>query len=439
MLNNQVIENAYDWIAGDSESHACDGIPDDACEHVPRNFFLNAVNGTLTKLADQLVAPGLVLTWFLDVLGAPASVIGFLTPVRQASALLPQLVISGQIRRFPVRKWFWCAGAIGFGLAVLLMIPVGILFSGLIAGVLIVLLLALGSLSRGVSSISFKDVVAKTIPQSSRGTLLATRATTGGILALAAGLLIKIQFSNSQNIAPYLGIIGLAGLLWVSSSVLTAFQVEVEGETAESRNPIDEANAGLELLKGSSDFRNYVLARSILLSIELSLPYYTLFARRLTNGSVGDLGIFVIAASLSQVISSPFWGRLADRASRVAMVAASLTAALAGGLFLGIGNLFTQQVNPYLAAVPLLLLGFAISGVRIGRKTYLVDVAPSVNRPLFVAISNTITGLLTLLGIGLGFIVDAFGVQILLLILVGLAILGIAISWRLPSVEDFRS
>lgn len=43
-----------------------------------------------------------------------------------------------------------------------------------------------------------------------------------------------------------------------------------------------------------------------------------------------------------------------------------------------------------------LLIGFAQAGLWLGRKTYLVDGAPEDDRPLCVAVSNTLIGMATL-------------------------------------------
>lgn len=429
------IERLYTWITEEDEGDTCEGIPEEACRQAPNNFFMNSLNGTATKLADQLASPGLVLPWFLDVLGAPGTIIGFVTPIRKAGALLFQLAIAGRIRRLSLRKWPWMVGGLGFGLALLLMVPVGLTTSGLTAGALVLGLLALGSLARGLSSVAFKDVLAKTIPRGKRGMLLAVRATLGGILALAAGLYLRLQVDEGGSVLPYVILIAAAGVLWILSALLVAFISEDEGATGGARHALEEAKEGVVLLEQNRPFRRYLLARSVLLSVEISLPYYALFARRLTGGRAEELGIFIIAASVSQVLSSPFWGRFADRSSRGVMIVSSAMAALAGLLALGFGGLLKPPVSSVLMAIPVLVLGVAVAGVRLGRKTYLIDGTPDVDRPLYVAFSNTIIGVLVLAGGGLGFILEWLGVRMLMLSLVILAAGGALASTLLAEAE----
>ncbi|NIP32360.1 MAG: MFS transporter, partial [Aliifodinibius sp.] len=298
----------------DDEGDICDTIPDESCTSVPENFFLNAVNGLGTKLGDQLASVGLVLPWFLDTLGVSTTIIGMLTPVRRAGALLPQLIVSGQIRKLQKRKWFWVAGGTIFGLALILMIPAAMVLPATYAGITILILLAFGSFGRGFSSVAFKDVTGKTIPKGNRGTLMALRATLGGILALIAGFIIRNRFSEqaTESIIPYLFLIGIGGALWILSTIPVASLREHPGATEGSRNFFQELKKGYQTLKEIPGFRKFVLNRAVLLSIELSLPFYALYARQATGGNFGALGSFVIAGSLSKIFSSPFWGRFAD-------------------------------------------------------------------------------------------------------------------------------
>jgi hypothetical protein len=430
------LQRAYEFVSGDEEGDTCEDIPESACTEVPRNFFLNVANGLATKLADQLANPGLVLPWFLSALGASATIVGFLTPVRRAGALLPQLIIAGQIRQFPVRKWFWVVGAALFGFFVVLMVPAAYFLPGVTASILIVVLLGLGSLSRGVSSVAFKDVLAKTFPQGRRGILLASRATIGGGLALVAGVILRTQVQDQNSITPFMILLGLAGTLWLAGAGLVLFIKEEEGATEGGRNPVQEARAGMKLLREAPGFRKFVISRSFLLSIELSLPFYALLARRSTGGGAANLGIFVIAASLSQVLSSLLWGRLADRSSRRVMIL-SAGLAMAGGVLASIiASTPNFSSSTFAFAVPVMMVGFAIAGVRLGRKTYLVDGAPRMDRPLYVAVSNTLIGVLTLVGSGLGFIADFFGIPFLIFTLTGLATVAIMTSYRLPEAEN---
>ena len=73
-------------------------------KHDSNNVRTHVYALSLTKLADGLLDPKLVLAWLLAALGAGAGWVGLLVPVREAGALLPQLLLAEPIRRLPVRK-----------------------------------------------------------------------------------------------------------------------------------------------------------------------------------------------------------------------------------------------------------------------------------------------------------------------------------------------
>ena len=431
------IEQLYAFITGeDDEGHICEEIPESACTNVPKNFFLNALNGSATKLGDQLGSPGLVLPWFLAALGAPSFLTGFLVPVRRSLALLPQLVIAGRIRGFKKRKWFWVAGALGFALGFVLMVPAALVLPALGAGIAIVFLLALSSLARGVSSVAYKDVLGKTIPKGRRGALLATRATAGGILTLIAASLLRLYVADEASVRPYLILLVAAAGLWFIGAALASAVEEEDGATEGGRNALEEARAGIRLLWDKPGFRSFIIARALLLSVPLAIPFYTLYARELTGSQLRGLSLFVIAIGLAEVLSSPFWGRFSDRSSRTVMMLGGSLAVVVGIAALALKALPAGWQTPLVFAPVFLVVGFAQAGVRLGRKTYLVDGAPGAERPLYVALSNTVIGVIILLSGAFGLVAEVFGVEILLAIFVGLTALGVLACWRMPEAEQ---
>jgi MFS family permease len=426
-------ERIYSFITGESEARVCADLPESACTHIPRNFLLNAASGACSKLAETIASPGLVLTWLLAALGAPATLTGLLVPVRQAGSLLPQLIVAGQIRRASRRKWFWAGSGLVQATALALMVVAATNLAGVTAGVAIVSLLAIFSLASGVGSVAFNDVVGKTIPKGRRGMLLAARGTSGGLLALAAGLLIKGYLGNETSLLPYLLLIGASAVLWVVGSLLFGSIAEDPGATSGGRNAIAELRAGLGHMRANPDFARFIVARCFLLPIELALPFYALLARSYVGSLAGNLGIFLTATALAEVLSNPFWGKFADKSSRLVMILAGLLAAATGIFALLIQ--FLPQQPALLNALMFLGIGFAQAGIRLGRKTYLIDLAPKSERPLYAALANTIVGMVALAGALLGVLAETAGIEAVIILLIALPLVGVAISRRLPELE----
>ena len=208
------------------------------------------------------------------------------------------------------------------------------------------------------------------------------------------------------------------------------------GATGGSRTALKEAREGWTLLKEQPHFLRFVIARSILLSVMLVIPFYAIFAREIVGTEVSGLGIFVISNSLAMVLSSYLWGRFADRSSKHVMAAGGCVGLVGAILALGFLIFPDEWHIPILFSSVFFIAGFAHAGIRMGRKTYLVDGAPEKDRPLYVALSNTFVGLITVSSVVLGFIADLMGVEWLIALFGLLMAAGIMISLQLPNAEN---
>ena len=426
----------YEWLTGDDDSRMCRDIPDEACQEQPRNFFLHLVAALGNKLADELSSARLVLPWLLGMIGAPLWMVGLLVPIREAGALLPQVFIAGFIRLKPERKWVWVLGgtlqAIAAGLlALLALFGQGGLGGALVLGVLVVL-----SLARGLSSIATKDVLGKTIAKQRRGTLMGWSGSVAGGVTLAAGGVLVLLGDRPGELA-LAALLGVAALGWAINAVCAARIEEVPGAVEGGENAWDSVKAGLHLLRDDRGFLHFNLARALLLASALALPYVALLGQEQSGTELGGLGILIVVSGVAGMLASPVWGKRADASSRRVMRDGGLgTAAgcLLGAAFAWWPAAWSETVWPYALVYALLVIVHA--GVRLGRKTYVVDMAGADNRALYVALSNTLTGVLMLAVGGLvGLLAQWLGSAGLLAVLALMGLAAAASAQRLPEVE----
>lgn len=397
----------YRILSGDnSDERACEAIPDGQCSDVPKNFTLNALNGACSKLAEQLASPGLVLPWLLTAAGAPAVFATVVPAIKQAFSLAPQMAVAGLIRGRPQRKWVWVgAGAV----QAVAMVGIALAAAGLqgwAAGAAVVALFALFSLMSGAASVAFQDVMGKTIPKGRRGRLLSTRAAIGGALVLIAAAALKFGVEDGADLA--LPLVLGAAALWVGATLAFALIAEQPGATGGGRSIAQSLAAGFTLMRENGPYNRFVKARALLLSIELAMPVYALHAAALYGQGAGVLAVMVFAVGLANIVSSPLWGRLSDAAAEKVMAAAAVAGAAAAALALGIDvALGAPEWSLWLYALVFVLLGVAEAGVRLGRKTYLVDGAPKDEKALYAAFANSAVGVIALAALFFGVLVDA--------------------------------
>jgi predicted MFS family arabinose efflux permease len=433
-------DRAYAVLSGeDTTERACEAIPDGACTDVPRNYLLNVANGACTKLAEQLASPGLVLPWLLAALGAPAVIAGYLLPLKQAGSLLPQMAVAARIRGSARRKWWWAAAGATQAVCLLLMIPAALALPPVAAGIAVAALVLAFSVASGVGSVAFQDVQGKTVPKGRRGRLLANRATIGGALTLIAAAYLRFGLEGGEAIWPYLALIGAAAILWALGALLFALIAEVPGAQAGGKNTLGEARRGWRLAGQVPAYRTFLWARALLLAVEIAMPFFVLHAQDLYGERLSALAVFVFAVGLANVVSSPFWGPFSDRSAAAVLGVAGLVGALAAGLALALALVpGLAGLPPYSYALVFFLLGLAEAGVRLGRKTYLVDAAPKDERPLYVAFSNTAIGGLALVAGLAGLIADLIGPDALIAVVGAVALAGALVGRTLPPPERFQ-
>jgi hypothetical protein len=118
-----------------------------------------------------------------------------------------------------------------------------------------------------------------------------------------------------------------------------------------------------------------------------------------------------------------------------------MASAAAIAALLGIAVLVSLALFPGLKesfvfyAAVLFILGIAHSGVRIGRKTQVVDIAGGDRKADYVALSNTLIGVLLLvLGVLTG-VLMSFGLEIAIGMLSALSFLGSAAALTLKNAQ----
>lgn len=426
----------YEWLTGDEDSRMCDDIPEEACDEQPHNFFKHLIASLGNKLADELSSARLVLPWLMGIIGAPVWMVGLLVPIREAGALLPQLFVAGFIRLRPQRKWAWVVGAVTQALAAFTLALLALTGSGSLGGILVLGALILLALARGLSSIATKDVLGKTIAKRRRGTLMGWSGSVAGAATLVAGGVLMWFGDSPGNVALAVLLSG-AGLGWLLNAVCAARIKEIPGAIEGGENAWDSIKLGFSLMRTDRVFLHFNLSRALLLSSALALPYLALLGQQQSGTELGGLGLLVVVSGIAAMIASPVWGKRADQSSRQVMRDAAIgtvMCCLLGASLNWLPGEWTHSVWPY--AVIYALLVIVHHGVRLGRKTYLVDMASQDNRALYVALSNTLTGVLMLIVGGvIGAIAQWLGSAMLLVVLACTAFCAILSSQQLPEVE----
>ena len=431
-----IADTIYESLTNEDDGRLCRDITDEACRETPTSFVLMLVSYFLTKLGDALASPKTTLAWLTTSVGAPPWVLGFLVPIRESGSMIPQVLIGGYIRSMPVRKWIWVAGSVVQALCVAGMGWVAFRLEGAAAGWAILGLVTLFSLGRSFCSIAAKDVLGKTVPKARRGQLTGWSASAAGLVTVAVGITLMLSLGDQVSATVIGALLVAAAGLWMVAAAVFSQVPEYAGETGGGRS-LFNALERLSLLATDAPFRRFVITRALLMCSALSAPFYVAMAQQNLGSPTYLLGAFVAASGLASLVSAPFWGRFADISSRRVMVAAAVLTSGIGLVTVGVDQLAPGFVRTvWFLPLAYFVLMVAHSGVRVGRKTYVVDLATGNQRTDSVAISNTVIGVLLLLVGSVGALTAVIGNAgvIGLLALMGLA--GAFLGTTLPDTES---
>lgn len=334
------------------------------------------------KLADILVSPKTTLPALLLTLGAPGWMIGWLVPLRESGALLPQALIGVALRHTKARHPIWRVGICIQTLAVLAMLLSALWLSATAAGWAILIALAVLSLGRSACSLTVKDMEADVAAKGERGDLIGKASTISGVLTLLVAVPL-VFFQQTLGTAMIISLLGLAAAAFACTLVLMLpITTYVEVDQA------DSANNKTRFWQFDPVVYRFVLVRGLFVHSALVAPYFMLESKA---GPQALLPLYLAAQAAASMLSSMVWGKVADSSARTTLQLAGVVAVIAC-----VGLLWLQPDSAWISGVLFFVLAIAHTGVRTGRKTYSLDVKEGQDRTELVAFSNTAIGLILL-------------------------------------------
>ncbi|WP_298710572.1 MFS transporter [Micrococcus sp. 2A] len=422
-------------------------LPEQVRRDVPANGLRLVGANTLQSSGDQIVNASTVLPWLFAALGVPPALTGLLKPIRESLSMLPQAFLTPLVLRARRRKRVFALGALVQAGSVAAMAATAALGTGLAAGVLILAALAVFSLGRCLCSISSKDVQGRVVPPGERGQITGLATTASGLVAITLGLGIRGLGGGSLDAGALAGLLTVGAALWVAVAGVSLTLREPAEDPEEGGKEADDdggddgplARRSWALLREDRDFRQFVTVRSLLLVSSLSPPFIVMLALDAGTDALAGLGGFVIASGVASLVGGRLFGRFADRSSRLLM---AVTAAIASAVIVAVVVLAAlpafrggSGAGGVLLVSAYFLLTLAHTGVRVGRKTYLMDMASGDTRTVYTAVSNTAMGVILLVVGAISAALAAASATWALLLLAALGAAGVVAGLRLPEVS----
>lgn len=407
---------------------------DDIRDGEARNGLIHVTSLTLTKTADSLIDPKLVLSWLMTALGAPGAMIGVLVPVREAGALLPQLALARRVEASPQRKRFWAVGSAVQGIAALGIALAALLLSGALAGGVILACLAVLAVARAAASVSYKDALARTIVKRRRGAITGLAGSIAAVSVFAVGAVMALGVFDVA-IAPLAAMVAIAGGAFFLASAIF-MRLREPDRTPDMDDDAGTFAALIDPILTDGQLRQFVAARAALAVTALAPPFIVMLTVASGRSALDDLGPMVMASTAASVLAAYVWGRLSDHSSRQTLMAAGALGAVVFAVVGSIGVVYGGLGGVLGAAAAIFAAQIAHQGVRAGRKLHLTDMAGDDVRARYTALSNTLIGLALLAGGVFGLAADRYGPAVVLLAFAVIAGLGSGLARGLKEVQQ---
>ena len=361
--------------------------------------------------------------------------------------LLPQLFaaryLSDRPRKYPIMFWGQLFTRPIIALFVIWLLLVGTRFPSVTLAFFFVTMLVF-SAADAVVALAWFDLLGKSMAPEARGRMIGIGQVVTGLGALGAGALVKVLLGPNGPAFPlnYAIIFGLGSLMFTISQVACILIVEPPESVAAVRTSLrDYLPQLVGLLRSDAAFNRVTLARLTAGLGSLASAFYVLYATSELHLPPAAIGLFAGAATIGSALAGVVLGPVASRygSHRVAQISAWSQVAvpvLALLFHFGLFGAASSTLYPLL----FLLLGLFEGSLMLGFTNYVLEIAPPGQRPTYIGLTNTLTGLLVVMPLLGGWILEHGSYPLLF----GLAAAGTSLSALLclrlpppprPSVE----
>ena len=377
---------------------------DDFNEATRWNFTVMAAESAIFQIAMSWVDPIAVLPLFINRLAQSTVLVGLVTVLQRLGWILPQLpmaaILGHRPRRLPYLRWGVFFGRLPFLAFVVYLWICGVRSPGVVLAFMMVAYLSV-ALGNGVVSVSWQDIIAKSIPGTLRGRFFSSMQFATAIGALGVGFGVRMMLSPSGPGFPL-----NYTILFTFVAVFLCLSTFGCAITREPIRPVLDRPQSLRELIGSarpmlrdhSDFRGLVLIAILGSAMSFTTPFYVVYATRKLGVPEQLAGVYIWASVLGGAAFSVLWGHLNDRRGPLTVIRAGcafvITApflAVSIPLILRAADVIAPgslAFLPYAFALVFVIGGSTNGAFWMGSTNYLFDLCDHPDRPRYIAILN---------------------------------------------------
>ncbi len=411
---------------------------------IRQSFLFGVANGGFLLFGDALIHPVLVLTLFVDRLTDNAVLIGLVPALSVALWFLPQALaaafVEGRRRQLPWAAWGGVARAVAIGILAAIVLAGGIEPSSRLL-IIFFLCYAAYNLAAGFAFVPLVELSARAIPADRRGFFFSQRNLWGSLLALLAGLIVQRALAAGPSGFAVLFATSFAALALAAYTTLWI----VERPAPPRSRPLRVWLEGLPELLARRSVRRFLLFRSFLALSTVADPFFVVYAQSILGVPAATVGLYLALSAIARVATNPVWGWVVERwGNRQLLQLATLARLLMPLIALGVQPLSRwervtshvgepERVIFFAFAVVFIAYGATLSAQMLANFTAVLELARPADRPTLIGFANSILGVVSLVPLLGGLVVDRFGFTAVFLLALALAFLALLTSGLLPA------
>jgi MFS family permease len=419
--------------------------------HYRRNFIALVVDFAGFGLGFAFYSPSTVLPAFVSELTSSAPLVGLISTVLTGAWLLPQLIAANVLAHHQRQKPYVILSSLVGRSSFFVLAATTYLYAGrrpTLTLVVFYLCLTTFMSCDAVTSVGWFDMWPKMIPSTRRGRFMGLGQVLAGVMTIGAAELVRRILSSAGPPFPanYSLLFVFAGAAMMVSVGALAFLREPPGESDRRPIPWREFPPRLaRMLREDRDFRMLNIVRLLAGVGGVAAPFYIVYATSELGMATETIALFITAQTVGSIAAGLILGYLNERwgsriviqVSRVLSLAQPLLALTCAGLYSFLGaDLASQYVSPAVYAIVFLLMGIINSSMMPGFLSYLVDMAPEQERPVYIGLCNTLSGLLMVVPLAGGWLLEATSYSVLFIAAAAGSALSLLFAMRMAEVRE---
>jgi hypothetical protein len=412
---------------------------DIAERYLPRNRVLLIAAFVSHGVGATFLGFTTILPSIVSQLGGSPLAVGSLGAITLGAPYLPQLLAGRWIANRPrVRRHLLVPATLSR--TCLILIPLALtLWARPAPGLaLAAVLVSFGAfqLVDSIGSVSYLEIVAKTIPTQQRGRLFGACQSATSLACIAVGMVVERILARANPFPGAYTLLTSLGVLFIFGVIPTLGRVvEPPGAGSSAQPTWAEYLPQLgRIMRQDARFMWLAVGRWLAGTVDMANAFYVVYATERLHLPAQMLGLLISAGVVGSLLSG-LLGPLGDRhGARAVIIFSMALRALCPALVLlaPFAAGYVAWAVPVLFVVVFALLGFIAAANMTGFLNYLLEIAPAEQRSSYIGLGNTLSGLAIVAPLAAGGLVQATSYEFLFLATLVIALAGVAYAVRMP-------